>query len=594
MHVVRFLALAVTYLVLTVPRFAYTQGQEPRLTSVFPLGIQRGTTGEVTIAGTNLNETRDLYFSHPGVAARLVQPNRFAVTAAADVPEGDYDVWVVTASGLSNPRRFAVGTLPEVLEKEKNDEPKAAQVLQLPAVINGSTQPGTDRDYYRFELTKGQRLTLAWRSETLEGSVRPALTIFGPDERELRHDDGRAIEPTLDVQAPASGSYLLRIEERAYRGDAQSFYRLALFSGPRLVAAFPHVLTRGKTHPVALYGYQLPGGKPAGEGFPADLQRLDVMVTAPATGDADGGGWTLASAVLLDGFRYRHPGTAGVIRFGLADREVTPETDNAHATAASAQPLTLPCEVAGRFLRPREIDWYRFSARKDQVLWIEAVGERDGKTMDLDVAVHDARGKVLAQLTDTVPPKELPAKCPLSTLDPMGAWKAPADGEYLLVIRDLLGNHASGVERTYRLSIGPRQEEVRVVAIHVGAAPGGLTVPAGGSAALQLIAVRRGGHQAAIRIWARQLPPSLGMKEATISANQFTATGTLTATQDAHPWVGQLRLEAETEIDGKMQIIPIVPLTTVREGVAPLVRRCDGLAAAVIGKVPVGAIPKKP
>src|SRR5206468_380176 len=98
----------------------------------------------------------------------------------ADTPEGEYDAWVVTGKGLSNARRFAVGRLPEVNEAEPNDEPKSAQVVTLPVIINGRLTPGTDRDHYRFELAAGQRVAIHFRSETLDGSARPALTLFGP------------------------------------------------------------------------------------------------------------------------------------------------------------------------------------------------------------------------------------------------------------------------------------------------------------------------------------------------------------------------------------------------------------------------------
>ncbi len=583
MTVARFPFLAGSILIVASLYPACAQGQEPQLTSIFPLGGQRGTTVEAVIAGTNLEDVRELFFAHSGITARLLKEQRFAITLAPDVPEGDYDVWAITGTGLSNPRRFTVGGQPEINEKEKNDDPQSAQVVKLPVVINGTIQPGTDRDYYRLELTRGQRLTLSCRSETLEGTVQPALTVYGPDGRELLHDRGRSVEPTLDFQAPENGSYLVRVEERAYRGDAQSGYRLTLFSGPRLVGAFPQLLSRGQTQTVTLYGYELPGGKPAGAAFPTGLQQLEVSVTAPAQGDADGGGWTLSSAAMLDGFRYRHPGVPGVLRFGLANGPVTVESAALHSTPATAQAVTLPAAIAGRFLQPREVDWYRFSAKKGQILWIEAVGERDGPAMDLDVAIHGAQGKVLERFTDTIQPKDATVKLPVGTLDPMGVWKAPADGDYFLVIRDLYGTSAAGVERTYRLFVGPQREEVRVVAVQGSGSPRGLGVKPGGSTTLQLFAIRHGGHQAPIRIHAVDLPAGLEAKETVIAAKQLTGTWTLTAVKDAAPWIGKINLVAETEIDGKRQTLPVMPLTTVREGATPLVRRCDGLLATVVG-----------
>src|SRR5205823_5728543 len=107
-----------------------------------------------------------------------VKGNRFAADIAATAPVGDCDVWAVTAKGLTNPRRFAVGSLPQSNEKEPNDEPESAQAVKLPVVINGSLNPGTDRDYYRFDAGAGQRVTFHFRSGTLDGSARASLTLF--------------------------------------------------------------------------------------------------------------------------------------------------------------------------------------------------------------------------------------------------------------------------------------------------------------------------------------------------------------------------------------------------------------------------------
>ena len=552
--------------------------QTPQLLTVFPPGGQRGKTVEVVSGGRNLAAVKVLFFSHPGITAQLISPNRFTVRIADDVPEGDHDVWAVTATGLSNPRRFVVSGLPEVAEKEKNDTLETAQAVPVPVVINGTLDPAADRDHYRFELTRGQHVSIAFRSETLEGTARPALTVFAEDGRELLHDDGRQAEPVLEFEASADGAYVVRVEERAYRLGVTNFYRLTLLTGPRLVAAFPDLLQKGKAQPVTLYGYELPGGKPAGARFPRGMHQVAVTIAAPPTGDADGGGWTTSSAVFLDGFRYRHPGVQGSVRLGLTERAVSVATDQAHDVPARAQPVTLPCAVAGRFLRPRQVDWYRFTAKKGQALWIEAVGERTGKAMDLDLAIHDAAGQLLQTLSDTVHPTVLPASCPLDTLDPMGVWVVPADGDYLLALRDLYG--MVGVERTYRLALGQRQEEVCVVAV------GGLSLTPGSSADLPLVAVRRLGQEAPIRIRTGALPAGVEIAEVVIPAKQYTGVLTVKVAKDAPPWVGKLPLVAETVIDGKPRTLPVVALMLVREGKPPLLRRCEAVVGAVVGAKP--------
>jgi hypothetical protein len=561
-------------LVLVTAGKAAAQG--PQLASVFPAGGQRGTTVEVALEGKDLATATGLFLSKPGITAKRLKGNVFTLDIGSDAPGGDCDLWALTAKGISNPRRFTVGALPEVQEKESNDEPKSAQAVKLPAVING-TLSGTDRDYFRFDAPAGERLSLHFRSVTLDGSARPALTIFGPAGNELLHDDGRDAEPTLEFQTPVAGSYLVRVEERGYQKGDNPVYRLSIFSGPRIVAAFPQLLTRGKTERMTLYGYRLPGGQAMGKEFPPDLQQVQLDIAAPQVGDSDGGGWLPASSALFDGFRYQHPDGYGVLRFGLADGPITLDNDAAHDGAKRAQPITLPCALAGRFLRSREIDWYRLSAKKGQLLWIEGVGERGGKAMDLEVAVHDAAGKPLLTLSDFALKKGETTPFPLATVDPMGLLKVESDGDYYLVVRDLYGTTRWGAGRTYQLFASKRHEEVCV------AITGGIAVPAGGSINVPVAVLRRGGHEAPIRVHAEGLPAGLEAKEITIPGKESTAMWKFSAAKDAPSWVGRLTLSVETKLDGKSRTLPVVGLATVR-ATPPVVRRTDGIVAAVLGK----------
>lgn len=548
------------------------RSQEPQLALIFPAGGQRGTSVDVTLEGKDLKETQSLFFSHAQISAKKVAENRFTVTIPASVAEGDYDVWAVTKTGLSNPRRWVVGSFPEVSEKDKNDEPMAAQNVQLPIVVNGKLDPGTDRDYYRFEAVAGQQVTMHFRSETLDYSARPAMTLFGPTGKELLHDDGRDAEPMLHFEASAAGAYVLKIEERSYqKGD--NVYRLAIFTGPSLVAAHPQFLTQGKSQRVTLYGYGLAGAKSAG------LQSIQADVKAPSDGDRDGGGWTLANALSLDAFRYHHPATYGQVRFGLTENVVTLAAENA-TTQATAQSVASPSWIAGRFLKPRQVDWYRVKVKKGDTFWLEAVGERDGKVMDLEIAIQDAKGKVLKTISDVVLKKGQKSLYPLDTFDPMDSWTALADGEIFIVVRDLHGTTRWGVTRTYRLHIGKNTGHVRVAALPAGVIPRGFAVAAGSTLTIPLIAERRGGHQAPIRVRALGLPPGLVAKETVIAKDQPSANLTITAAKDAKSWVGRLTLTAETEVDGKSTTLPVVGLTMVRPTV---VRRCE-VVAAVLGK----------
>ena len=56
---------------------------------------------------------------------------KFKVTIGADVPLGIHDVRLVNKWGVSNARAFVVGDLPEVLEKEPNNDVEQAQRIEL-------------------------------------------------------------------------------------------------------------------------------------------------------------------------------------------------------------------------------------------------------------------------------------------------------------------------------------------------------------------------------------------------------------------------------------------------------------------------------
>src|ERR1700675_4802328 len=64
----------------------------PTITSVAPLGVARGATVEMTIEGLNLGKTSAIYFSEPGIKARIVR-----VKELPDLP----DIRLGSNGGLS-------------------------------------------------------------------------------------------------------------------------------------------------------------------------------------------------------------------------------------------------------------------------------------------------------------------------------------------------------------------------------------------------------------------------------------------------------------------------------------------------------------
>ncbi|MBI3417334.1 MAG: PPC domain-containing protein [Verrucomicrobia bacterium] len=105
-----------------------------------------------------------------------------------------------------------------------------------------------------------------------------------------------------------------------------------------------------------------------------------------------------------------------------------------------AQWIDLPVAVSGKIKAAAEVDYYRFKAMKDQRLVFEVQAFRIGSPMDSSLALLDDSGKELARSEDAI------------GLDSLIEWTAPADGEYLLQLRDF--RYQGGGDFRYRLIAG--------------------------------------------------------------------------------------------------------------------------------------------
>ena len=144
-----------------------------RLLTRLSLRCRQGTTVEVEVYGDDLQEVTRLYFSHPGITAERLpdasgKPLRFKVNVGADVPLGYYDVRLVTKFGVTNPRTFVVGDLPEVVEQEPNNVQSQAMRIELGTVVNGRSLPSEDVDLFVFSAKAGQRVLIECRGKRID------------------------------------------------------------------------------------------------------------------------------------------------------------------------------------------------------------------------------------------------------------------------------------------------------------------------------------------------------------------------------------------------------------------------------------------
>ena len=246
----------------------------PWLQGTSPLGVQRGETTPLELAGWNLGAATPHSFQFDG---KRVATN--ATQALLCVP------------GFENQSLLPVGEGVETLESEPNDVGSAAGLLVVPGAVSGCIGNTGDEDRFFFQAKKGEILRLELQSAVFGFPLDAWLAIEDGGGKQLaRSDDGPSADPSLEWTAPSEGRYIAAVGSLLHRGGAEYRYRLAIrFARPE-VKAFIKVntlaLKPGETNEFALSVSRRFGGngnlQAAMGGLPAGI-GCD-RVTVPETG----------------------------------------------------------------------------------------------------------------------------------------------------------------------------------------------------------------------------------------------------------------------------------------------------------------------
>lgn len=487
----------------------------PRLLTVFPMGVQVGTSVEVTIVGENSDEDPKLVFSTPKLSADPkrdekggVVKNQFVVQAAADAPQGLHEARLLTRLGISSARCFSVGGLQEVTRTKPNTTADTALELAPGTVCNAFTT-ARSIDFYTFKAAKGARLLLDCTTTGIDSRLTPVLLLSDEQGRELLAERRTAF---IDFTAPAEGKYTLKVHGLTYQGGAENFYRLAVSE--------------------------------VAPGKPVKRQPVTPSVSAASVPKIDP-----AATPFVD--------------------EVEPNNK-----AAQAQKIQVPCAIRGAFATAGDVDTYEFEGKKGDVWWVEAVSARLGLPTDPFVLVQKVtKGPSGEVLTDVGEFNDIPSPVKLSSAgyaydgvpydvgspDALGKLECKEDGIYRLQIRDLFGGTRSDPGNVYQLVVRKADPDFSVVswAMHMELRNGdraNLSKPValrgGATMAFDVVALRRDGFDGEIQIEMENLPP--GVKAAGLRIPPGKSQGTLliTAAEDAPRGVSVAKVFGRAQING--------------------------------------------
>lgn len=209
-------------LLLCAPLSALAQLPEARLSVLTPPGGRAGESIAVTLTGVDLEEA-GLKFSHPGIAAAVdpKDPLKFTVTIAANVPPGVYDVRAVGKFGVSNPRCFEVGVLPEVEFSPKATLKRQPQELSLPCVVQGAARGGQTY-WFQISAQRGQELAFDCHARRLDSRLDPLMVLLDASGKELT----RVHAKTLTWTPTEDGPLFLTLRDFISMGGPEYGFRL--------------------------------------------------------------------------------------------------------------------------------------------------------------------------------------------------------------------------------------------------------------------------------------------------------------------------------------------------------------------------------
>jgi len=624
----------------------------PTINSVSPRGVPRGATTELTIDGLNLAKASAVFFSEPGVKARILRikelpdlpdvrlgsnggistvdlgplPPRNEVTLELDVsPDADIgpvDFRLQTPLGTSPRGRFLIEPYyGESADREPNDTPDEAVEVFTPAILVGTISKPGDVDYYKVTVTAGEQLVFENGAAKLGSALQPVLSIYDAGQNLMQQyglEGGRSAQ-YFAHKFDKAGLYYIKVEDFEKEGNDRHFYRIKVGKFPLALSAYPLGIEKGKTAEITLTGFDLGDGKISVAGEPSPGED-DAVILRP---------------------KVRAGKTFNRIKLAV-DSEPETESTGKNTAIAAAQPIQTPVIVNGRLLAS-END-FRFAAHKGDKLVFEVNARRLGSPLDSLIDVLDAKGNPVERATircelatavtlndpssggsgmrilswtgmavgdtlmvgsevirisamprgpdddirfasfegqrlgllDTTPEAHAidapvykvqiypPGKTfvsnglPLVHLpyrnddggpgygkDSRLRFAAPADGEYIVRLRDVRGLH--GEDYAYRLSVHPAEPDFRL-----SVSPGNPNVPVGGRIPVTVTALRLDDFDGPIDVTIDDLPAGLSATKGVIQPGQDSTTLLLSADENAHlTEAAPLRVSGKASVGGR-------------------------------------------
>ena len=443
----------------------------PRVSSAYPSVGQRGTEVEVAFFGSGLSDARTILFDAPGFDVTTVKAEAARYTAKIRIPSdallGEHRLRVITNSGVSDLRAFFVSPYPILEESFPTDPSRAAakaaeakaaaaaakaaaeaaakanpaapapaaavpaapvdgpQEVALNTTVYGHTQ-GEDLDQFVVQLQKGKRLSVDVVGMQLQtqNPYDPEVIVRKPDGSVFKSVAGTSFgrgNPVFSAIVPEDGKYTVTIHDSTRAGAGACHYFMHIGDFPRPLIAYPAGGPVSKQTQFTLLG-----------------DPLGPIQTTASPGSRDNSIGSVFPSTL----------TPSPLVVRVADMPNVLESKEQTASPADAKQVSaIPAAFNGIISKPKENDYFRFTAKKGQVYELTAFARSLRSPLDSVIEILDAKGARLTLNDDA------------GKLDSYLRWTAPVDGEFVLGVRDQMNR--GGDLFVYRVEIKTPEPTVK-------------------------------------------------------------------------------------------------------------------------------------
>ena len=339
----------------------------PGLSGIQPRGLQRGTSGQFQITGTNLSFVTNVQSGSVKISAEWVQGMEgsgaaIKLTAAPDAARGPVELSVSGPGGESGKLKVFIDDLPQAPEGATN---AAALPVSFWGVLD---QPGRG-DEFSFDAKAGQTLVLDLAVRSIGSKLtNGSLTLLDDRGMALAADNGfDGGDRFVAWPIVRDGHYQARVVDQMLGATKNHFYRLSVGALPMVTGVFPLSATTNTEAELTLAGFNLP---------PAATIRLKTG----AAGEMD---------VPLDPEKFRAQRSFKLL-VAEGPQWIESEPNDAPAQARN---VPVPGAINGRIDRAGEADQFRFDAEAGRLLILETDAARRGSPVDTKIELLHPDGQ---------------------------------------------------------------------------------------------------------------------------------------------------------------------------------------------------------